>query len=55
MKTKNRTQNVVKLTICYLTFVTLLILSGCSKDEKTPDCGCESPITETIPESANLI
>jgi hypothetical protein len=37
-----------------LTFATLLILSGCNKDEKTPDCGCDSLITNTIPETANL-
>jgi hypothetical protein len=54
MKTRNSTQNVVKLTIYYLAFATLLIVSGCNKDEKTPDCGCDSPITKTIPETANL-
>ena len=59
MKNKNyekmsRTQNVIKLTICYLTFATLLILSGCNKDEKLPDCGCDSPITKTIRETANV-
>ncbi|RTY83160.1 hypothetical protein EKL99_06195 [Flavobacterium sp. ZB4P23] len=36
-------------------FATLFTISSCSKDDKTPDCGCDSEIRTTIPESANLI
>jgi len=36
-------------------FATALTLSNCSKDEKKADCGCDSEIRRTIPESMNLI
>lgn len=47
-----------RLTIrffCYL-FIATFLVTSCQKDrDEIPDCGCDSTIRTTIPESANLI
>ena len=55
MKKTNRKKNSLSLTMAYLFFaVFVIVTSNCKKDDTPPDCGCNSEIRTTIPESAEL-
>ncbi|MBP9970517.1 MAG: hypothetical protein KBE94_04460 [Paludibacteraceae bacterium] len=55
MQTKFLSQQNILILLC---FSIMLVLNNCKNREeepKTPDCGCNSKVLNTIPESANLI
>lgn len=58
MKTKASPAKQIKKVITIIFFLLIALTSNHCKDnteEPTPDCGCESAILNTIPESTNLV
>jgi hypothetical protein len=53
MKHNRNTLRFVKNIFSYFLFMIFMLLSGCSKDEKTPDCGREGKIIFTINDTDN--
>ena len=47
----------LKITKLTFLFLTILLINNCKdrNEETKPDCGCDSNVTQTIPESANLL
>ncbi|WP_133158875.1 hypothetical protein [Flavobacterium alvei] len=53
MKHNRNTQRFVKNIFRYFLFMLFILLSGCSKDEKTPECGRDGKIIFTINDNDN--